>query len=205
MGISGTSKERWTVDDATRLAPPGAGVPWWQRLVGKHFFLPLYCRRGWDGARELLHKEGTELLGLGQGFDPEQLVRRVLVPRQIGLEDSSRCWSYAMVLEHLGIIGTQTVAIIVDLSHGRAPERPPVDTRDLKPLGTASAADAMAGFRDFLHAFHRQTRDEVGERDSPTRFIHPWFGPLTARQWICFLPFHQRLHILQAKRILASR
>ena len=27
-------------------------------------------------------------------------------------------------------------------------------------------------------------------------------GPLTARQWICFLPFHQRIHIQQARRIL---
>ncbi len=189
--------------ETVRLDAPGAGVAWWQRLAGKHFFLPWYCARlSWDGARDLLRKEGHDLMRLADGRDPLDLVRPVLVPRQIGLEDSSRHWSYAMVLEHLGIIGRQTGEIIVALSHGRQPPGPPVDTANLKPDGKLSAGGALADFHAFLEEFHRSTGRDVGQRRSRTRFLHPWFGPLTARQWICFLPFHQRLHIQQARRIL---
>jgi hypothetical protein len=189
--------------ETVKLAPPGAGVPWWQRLAGKYFFLPYYTSMlSWDRARDLLRREGEDLLRLADGRDPEQLVQRVLVPGQIGLEDSSRHWSYAMVLEHLRIIGESSAEIIIHLSHGRQPPVPPVDTADLKPAGEISAGGALAGFHGFLQEFHRSTRDEIGDRRSPARFQHPWFGPLTARQWICFLPFHQRIHIRQAQRIL---
>jgi hypothetical protein len=185
------------------LDAAGAGVPWWQRVVGRRLFLPLYCvRMSWDGARDLLRKEGRQLMQLADGRDPADLVRPVLVPPQIGLEDSSRNWSYAMVLEHLRIIGQQTGEIIVALSHGRQPPGPPVDTANLKPEGNMSGGGALADFHAFLEEFHRGMGNDVGDRRSRTRYQHPWFGPLTARQWICFLPFHQRLHVQQARRIL---
>jgi hypothetical protein len=182
---------------------PGAGVPAWQRLVGKHVFLPWYTARlSWDGARDLLRREGHGLMRMADGRHPDDLARPVLVPPLIGLEDSSRNWSYAMVLEHLCIIGRETAEIIIELSHGRAPQRPAVNTAELKPLGTLSAGGALAGFHGFLEEFHRSMEADIGDRRSHARFAHPWFGPLTARQWICFLPFHQRLHMGQARHIL---
>jgi len=186
-----------------KLDAPGAGVPWWQRLAGKHVFLPWYCARlSWDGARDLLRKEGQDLMRLADGRDPADLVRPILVPPLIGLEDSSRHWSYAMVLEHLGIIGRQTGDIIAALSHGQQPTGSPLDTALLKPEGQLSGGGALADFHAFLEEFHRGMGSDVGNRRSRARFPHPWFGPLTARQWICFLPFHQRIHMQQARRIL---
>jgi len=189
--------------ETVRLDAPGDGVPWWQRLVGRRFFLPWYCARlSWDGARDLLRKEGHDLMRLADGRDPADLVRRILVPPLIGLEDSSRHWSYAMVLEHLRIIGRQTAEIITALSHGQQPPGPPVNTAHLKPEGALSGGGALADFHAFLEEFHRDMGRDVADRRSRVRFLHPWFGPLTARQWICFLPFHQRIHIGQARRIL---
>ena len=80
-----------------RLAPPGAGVPVWQRLCGKHVLLPLWRRRhGWDAVPAALEEQGRRLIDRAAGINAARLARRVLVPRQIGLEDSSRWYSWAM-------------------------------------------------------------------------------------------------------------
>ena len=151
----------------------------------------------------MLDREAQKLLGLAAGLDEEQLSRRVLVPPQIGLEDSSRYWSYAMVLEHLAIMGRAVTEVIVELTHGRSRSKP-VRTADLKPVGEQAAAEAIEEFGRLIKSFRRCTLSDIGDRHSPTRFKHPWFGPLTARQWISFAPFHQRIHIRQAKKILRS-
>ena len=53
-----------------------------------------------------------------------------------------------------------------------------------------------------LEDFRRRTLDAAGDRRSPLRHLQPWFGPMTALQWICFAPFHQTIHLKQAERIL---
>lgn len=187
---------------SVQLDPPGAGVPWWQVLFGKYVFVPYYSRRlSWDDARELLLREGLGLLALGEDKSDDTLARRVLIPSQIGLEDSSRHWSYAMVLEHLVILGGRAADVIIELSHGRTPAGD-LRTADLKPRGKAPVAETTKRFREFLDVFHARTAEETGDRRSKTTYMHPWFGPLTAHQWICFLPFHQRIHIKQARWIL---
>lgn len=189
---------------ATRLAPPGAGVPRWQKLAGKYLLLPYWSvRLTWDGACALLCREGGELLALGTGVADELQTRRVLVPPQIGLEDSSRDWSFVMVLEHLVIVGERTAALLAALTRDRVPTTT-FDTADLKPAGTVDAVAARESFRSFLCDFPRRAGAEIGERASSARYPHPWFGPLTAREWLCFLPFHQRIHVRQAQRILAA-
>jgi hypothetical protein len=79
-----------------------------------------------------------------------------------------------------------------------------VSTAELKPRGEGSAADSRREFRAFLEEFHERTAAGHGDRRSRTRFPHPWFGPLTARQWIGFLPMHQRIHVRQARAILRA-
>ena len=54
---------------------------------------------------------------MGAGRSEPELTEAVLVPPQIGLEDSSRFYSYAMVLEHLTIIGNAIGRIVVELSY----------------------------------------------------------------------------------------
>ncbi len=98
-----------------RLAPPGAGVPIWQWLAGKYLLLPSYCARlTWDDAPDLMDQQGRDLVALAKDRVDRSLCRPMLIPAQIGLEDSSRNYSYAMVLEHLTIIG-HAIARIVGL------------------------------------------------------------------------------------------
>jgi hypothetical protein len=189
--------------ETPQLAPPGAGVPRWQMLAGRHLLLPWYGRLSWDAARDLHDREGRALVRLADGRDERELSRRVLVPPQIGLEDSSRHWSYAMVLEHLVIIGDRVVDVVVELTHGRVP-RGAVRTEQLKPAGETTPPAAIDGFLGFLERLRRATADPTADRDAAGRFPHPWFGPLSARRWLAFLPMHQRIHVRQARRILGG-
>ena len=189
--------------DPPRLAPPGAGIPALERWVGKHVLLPRFCRRlSWSDAPALLERQGLELLRLAEGRSEACLTERVLVPRQRGLEDSSRFHSFAMVVEHLTIVGRRTTGIVCDLTHGRRP-RDPVRTAELKPTGELSLSATVRDYQTMLVEFREAALDETADRASPLRFPHPWFGPLSAHTWLGFAPFHQTIHLEQARRILA--
>jgi len=177
-------------------------VPWWQRLGGKYILLPAFSfRLSWDGSVELLERQGRRLVEMAGGRDEARLTERVLVPPQLGLDDSSRYYSYSMVLEHLTITGHGIARIVSDLTHLRRPAGE-IRTAALKPSGELSVDEAAGGYQGMLSEFRRLTIDEAGDRDPPLRFEHPWFGPLDALRWMRFAPFHQTLHLKQARRIL---
>jgi len=92
--------------------------------------------------------------------------------------------------------------VIVRLARGEAPEGA-VRTADLKPAGTQGVAASIAGYAAFVDGFPALTA-RPGDPLPRGKFPHPWFGPLDAFEWICFLPMHQRIHIRQADRILGS-
>ena len=58
------------------------------------------------------------MIALAEPLSAEQLQRRVLVKAPMGMEDSSRYWSAAMVLEHLIEVGSRIAVGIVELTHG---------------------------------------------------------------------------------------
>ncbi len=188
--------------DATpRLAPPGAGIPAYQMWAGKHIFLPWWCLRVTPRrVPDVMDRQGRRILHLGEDLSAADRERRVLVPPQIGLEDSSRFHSWAMVVEHLTIIGDALARVLTALTHGRVPPGE-VSTADFKPRGGRPAGEIVEEYRAMLGRFRRTVLEECGDWRSPTRFGHPWFGPLVARQWVRFGPFHQTIHITQARRI----
>jgi hypothetical protein len=149
-----------------------------------------------------MERQASRLIALGAELSPSQRVRRVLVPPQIGLEDSSRFHSWAMILEHLTIAGNGIAAILLELTHGRVPADA-VRVARLKPSGGLDAAQAEAGYRTMLRHFRDVIMARDGAWDAGARHIHPWFGPLGARQWACFAPFHQAIHLKQARRVRA--
>jgi len=184
------------------LAPPGAGIPALQRWVGRYILLPRY-RRGltWDGVPERLEAQGRALLdGLG-GRSNEELARRVLVPPLIGLEDSSRRHSAAMVLDHLAIVGTRVALLVQALTHGVPPEGE-IRTADLKPEPEIAFDVAARRYAAMLAEFRARTIEGGGDRRTALRADHPWFGPLSAFEWMCFAPFHQEIHRRQLRRVV---
>src|SRR4051812_31652717 len=88
------------------LAPPGKGLPFLQWVAARFWLFPKFCRSStWDSAEEFHLREGKMILALAEGLTPEKLKTRVLVSGVRGIEDSSRFWSVAMVMEHLVIVG----------------------------------------------------------------------------------------------------
>ena len=128
---------------------------------------------------------------------------RVRVRRFTGIENSSRDWSGAMVLEHLTIVGRQTTELIRELCHGRSSSWV-LRTTDVKPEGEITRARSVAGFEDMVGEYVRHVRQAAGGIDSPTRHPHPWFGALRCKQWVAFMTLHHMVHVPHMEAIRAG-
>lgn len=185
-----------------QLQAPGAGFPGWQRLAGKYFYLPLWCLwSSWERTPDVLEAQADRLLQGAASLGNALVRRRVLIPPLVGLEDSSRYDSYAMVLEHLTIVGHAVACIVVDLTHGRQ-HTVALRTAEVKAEGLAAPSKVVADYREMLAAFRRAALDASADRRSPLRHEHPFFGALDAYQWLCFATLHQVVHLKQARAIL---
>lgn len=192
------------VDEVQKsLAPPGAGLPRGQALLLRFLAFPLYCATTrWEKALEAFTREGERILALVEPLSPSQFQQRVLVQAPIGMEDSSRYWSSAMVLEHLIEVGSRVATGIVELTNGE-PVSIKADVADVKPQG-GKGPEIIAQYRDFLQDYVHTLREDVGDVKSQLRHLHPWFGNLTAHQWACLGAIHQGVHRRQVQRIVAG-
>jgi len=188
--------------ETVTLAPPGAGIPLLHRVAMRWMLGRLPRRLDEARALALFDKEAARLLALAAELTPEQLAERVLVPPQRGLEDSSRYWSIAMVLEHLVIVGDAMAGFAVTLSRGEIPPGK-VSIAEVKPAGTQEAVQAVAAFEAMLPRVHALVATRRTPLPARPRYAHPWFGPLSAHQWLCLLAMHQRVHREQAEAIRA--
>jgi hypothetical protein len=183
------------------LAPPGAGIPFPQRIFLRWILNPFVAGREdpalsdrrFERLHEKIEKTYLEI--------PEALRgKKVLVPPQRGLEDSSRYWSAAMVLEHLEIVERGVAGIIVELSHKRSPTQT-VSTALVKPVSGMTPGEALLRFRvlraDFLPNLHAK----IGDLNARGTHRHPWFGPFTARKWNWLLGIHAGIHLRQLRAI----
>lgn len=186
-----------------KLAPPGAGVPWPQRMVMKFFIAPFVAgRTDWKLSQTRFDKITAKILREVDNLSEEELTKKVLVPPQTGLEDSSRFWSIAMTLEHLVIVGRQMNYAITELVSGRIPEGK-ADTAAVKPLGKLSGKQSVDDFRNFTSVDYKNLVKYIGSHDhnSNLKFLHPWFGKITAKQWFWVLSIHHGLHLKQIRKI----
>lgn len=183
------------------LAPPGAGIPsaeaFFFRVVGFGLISPLVS---WDLARRLFQREGRLILELTANLSSEQLTRRVLIPRFVGIEDSSRHWSPAMTVAHLIIVGDAVADIIARLSRGETIDTP-VRIQDVKP-DDQTLPGIIEDYRGFLPRFDARMATDITNRRSRATHVHPWVGPLTAHQWLNLAAVHQRIHRKQIRSIL---
>ena len=185
------------------LASPGAGLPMVQAFALRQFIFPAYClTTSWDNALVAFQAEGQKVLALAGPLTEDRLQRRVLVKASMGIEDSSRYWSAAMVMEHLIEVGSRTAVGIVELSNG-ATVTVKADIADVKPVG-GKGSEIIEDFRQFLDDYVWIVAEEVGNRRSKSRYPHPWFGELNAHQWMCLGAVHQSIHRKQMERIVAG-
>jgi len=183
------------------LQAPGAGLPPVEAWVNRHVLFPLATLLlPWDKAMARFESEGRAILQMVEPLPPETLMKPVLINRIAGIEDSSRFWSPAMVLEHLIIVGQRIFGGIVLLSHGRKPDGK-ADTASVKPKG-AQGPEIIETFRAFLEEFRTGIAEQTGDRASAATFEHPWFGELTAAKWVVLAAIHQTIHRRQLEKIL---
>lgn len=187
-----------------RLDAPGAGLPFLQGLLARYYYFPRFARStSWEGAISLFDRETEKIL---VEVEPrlssrDLLMKRCLVAPIRGIEDSSRYWSVAMALEHLAIVGEKIGEVVVRLSrHQRIAEK--VDLAAVKPLSDATPEAALDRFRRFAGDFRARSMNEVVDRHSDAKLVHPWFGALDAHGWHCLAAGHQNLHRKQIQAIL---
>ena len=123
------------------LQPPGAGLPFIPRIYLRWFGRRvLRWKYSWDSAPIAIGATAERLYRAVANLPADVLQRPALVPPMPGIEDSSRYWSPAMVIQHLNMTCEIFTGIIVKLSRGEAisERRGPAD---VKPAPDAGRVD----------------------------------------------------------------
>lgn len=138
-----------------------------------------------------LRNETSLVLAISRALSPEQMKREVLIPRLTGLEESSKNWSAAMVLQHLVIVDTGIGELIGALTQNQTFKQE-VRIADVKPAPDAGREqlelldDALQTYLDRVASV--QNLHTVG------RHVHPWFGPLDGHGWHTLTALHTMIH-----------
>lgn len=150
-------------------------------------------------ARVRLREQQRELEGL-IGRAGARATERVQIRRLRGLEESSTNYSLAMVADHLARVNRDVASVVRDLARG---QRSPiaVNIAAYKPSADAETGRALADLDASIVPLQGALEHEEGIATSSVTHAHPWFGELPARVWACFGPFHQDLHLAQARAI----
>jgi hypothetical protein len=182
-----------------QLAPPGAGIPAIERVVGGTIFA---VKRWWGSPNGFAaeFRDQREAIAAMCATVPEPVLgERVLIPRLRGLEDSSRYWSVYMTLEHLRIVNESITGVIRTLTQGNVPPGR-VSTAEVKPregAGSEAVRPYEASCEGYL-----QLLSLAASMRTNVRYPHPWFGPLDAHGWYAMGAMHMGIHAAQIREIL---
>lgn len=187
------------MNDKILLDPPGAGLPTLELLASRLGFRALRTTLSRRRSQEWLCYETRRVLATVRELPVEQLQRQVLIPRLAGLEDSSRNWSAAMVLQHLAIVDTEIGQILGALSEGEAFAR---ETRiaDVKPT-TDAGQELLVQLEQALSTYLGQVA-AIKDLHTVRRHAHPWFGPLNGHGWHTLAAMHTMVHRRQLDAIV---
>jgi len=182
-----------------RLAPPGAGVPAIERIVGGLILSVHRCLGTPASMSSRFERERGAIAALCAGRNDATLSSRVLIPRLRGLEDSSRFWSVYMTLDHLRIVNDAIDRAIGDLVQNRMPDGT-ASTAAVKPSDRVGS-EVVAAYESSCDTLATMLAAGVDFRTT-LRYAHPWFGPLDAAGWSALSAIHMGIHRVQIKRIL---
>jgi hypothetical protein len=188
-----------TMTEPVVLAPPGAGLPAAERSFARWALGLARCALSRGRIERWLRAETMKVLGAAAAFSDEQLRRPVLVPRPLGLEDSSRNWSAAMVLRHLVIVDTGIADVIEALADRQVFERD-VRIPDVKPdpgVGREQVAQLEAALARYVKCV-----GAITDLHTAATHEHPWFGPLNGHGWHALAAVHTLIHRRQLEAIL---
>jgi len=183
------------------LEKAGAGISSPKRLAAKHIMFPLLNHFiSWEKAWDIYDAEGEKIVRMASSLTHEQLFERVLVPKLFGLEDNSRYYSVAMVIEHLLIVGKALQVRIPILSQGEKLEGD-VQIEDVKPY-TEISENIVKEFQTFLSSYRENLETNLGDIHIDNTSEHPWFGEFNPKQWSILGMVHQVVHRRQIEAII---
>ena len=182
-----------------KLAAPGDGISFPQRLLMTFYVRPFVAEKAKiEDSKKRFIKISEKILKEIEGLSETQMTQQVLVPPQKGLEDSSRFWSIAMTLEHLGIVGRKMILGIEMISAGHKPPQK-VEIAKYKPINEMSAQESIQDFQKFITTDFSNMK--ISNPDSPITLRHPWFGEMKTKGFVWLLGVHQGLHLQQIREI----
>jgi len=185
-----------------RLEAPGAGIPWVERKLIHAALKVLTLMKDKDALADLFLTESDKMIILVEQFEDEDLTKRVLIDRLRGIEDSSRDWSAMMVLDHLNIVNKGLIGVITTLLNKEETGQnlPEIKIEDVKP-----SEDAGVEMIDAFALNNQEVLEKLVKIQSmkPSKtHHHPWFGEFSAKQWLCLMAVHMKLHRKQIEKIL---
>lgn len=186
----------------SKLAAPGAGLPLPELLIARLRFKIARWRLDREAIATWFDSEANKIRKLVDELPSKQGGTPVLIKRLRGMEDSSRCWSVYMTLDHLQIVNHGIAEIIKQLASPNEPALPHIGTADVKPDPTCGDQS----LHDFEHSVS-QVQTQVTQIDNlktQWRHPHPWFGQLDAHGFYTLLAMHMGIHRKQIERILSS-
>lgn len=192
-------------ETSDQLQPAGAGLPATERAILNATFKLASALWTDRFALKMFRREAEVLFDLASGEDESyDVFQPLLIPRVIGIEDSSRNWSVMMVLEHLCLTNRDMLNVVKALSDGIVP-RGEIDVALYKPSCDLDydVLDRFLAINDKYRETIEQVIQSRGNLHSPARFAHPWFGALSAHQWHCLAAVHQWIHRRQMQKIIA--
>ena len=182
------------------LQEPGAGLPEFERIFLNAMFRCGTVALSAQKALQLFNSEADKILCLLADADIHEASQEMLVPRFLGMEDSSRNWSLLMVVEHLRMVDRKILSAIKTLLEGHHPFDE-VSIADFKP-----DPDVGMDVIDQFELLIKEYQEFMSTRPSlrtQLRYRHPWFGPLDGHGWLCLAAMHHKVHRKQAKKIVA--
>lgn len=196
-----TTKESPVMSQPT-LDKPGAGLPFYEWAIANYIIFPLRFKTiSPQQALQEFQTEVGKIVALTESLSEEKLAERRLIPRLLGLEDSSRYWSCAMTLRHLVIVLKGSAGILTALTHNKT-DMQERGTADVKPEEELDQGTIRQEFIDQAEQFARMASRLEIDKYPEAKFRHPWFGKLNARQWLLFAAPRTRIHRKQIEEIL---
>lgn len=114
-------------------------------------------------------------------------------------------WSAAEVLTHMLDMnehGQSAVTRILD--EGMAPVGVATDNRPGARPGIASGEDFWKAFESVRETLLTRVAEARGDEQPDLRIVHPWFGPLSWREWTLFMRVHDLDHLRQLQAVVAA-
>jgi DinB superfamily len=183
-----------------KLAAPGAGLPPVELWFAKLFFRLFRSNAKRRTLISKLESEGRLIRDLVHRGSEQSRQLPILIPRVMGIEDSSRNWSIDMTLEHLVLTTNAMQDFAKRLSEGET-DLTEVSIAAVKPPDEV-AAEVYERF-EACRALLIATIRGWSHFSSEPKHSHPWFGPLSAWGWLCLATIHIGIHRRQMAFIRA--